>query len=487
MNVLDLPWDILHDIFLHFRDPRVSTHPGESGWNWQLLGNTAHDDDESVRIQSVKNARLVCRLFNRAASPHLVPWVLVSVSRTSLARVDQISRNPYIASGVRGIKIDASYYPRELADDIERFAARQRHDLQDEEGYISTYFGDEDEEEARANCAFIIKAWVNALSATASGTGSRKSSEYQTLLRDVHSEFRRRHSEVSALVADGSFASSLAQAISRMPAFSSLWIDDKNPRSTRNMHDPLETFNNRASLVNFLVSPFRWCDIEKPVRGHGATPEEGMELSIARLILDLPIAIHQAGVFIRDLQIWVFPRLLRNRSLLDPTGRDQELRDAFQQLERFQLIDKASRTFGRESAIPPERLAPSDRYLAAAVSPPTLRTLRLRFPRSVPYWTRYPAASFIPAVTSNHLTILALEGALVRQSDLDRLCGRLDAQPTFIELSALTLQSGRWSPILDAVRRNTEALCAEKKCRVRLAELVGGEFGEQERCAYVSD
>ncbi|KAL2109326.1 hypothetical protein VUR80DRAFT_2582 [Thermomyces stellatus] len=486
MNILDLPWDILYDIFLRFRDPRVRAEPGEPGWCWMLHEHAIHDEVDSARIQTIKNARLTCRLFNRAASPHLVPWIRVSVNRTSLAKVDAISRNPHIASGVRAIKLDASYYPKELAEDIERFAERQRHDLQDEDSYMSTYFGEgEDEEEARANCAFIIKAWVNALSATAAGTGGEKTTEYQTLLRDVHGEFRRRHEEVSGLVADGSFVKALAQSISRLPAFSSLMIDDKNPRSTRDMHDPLHTFNDRASLVNFLVSPFLWSDIEKAMPGQ-ALSEGGMELAVASLLRDLPIAIHQAGGILRDLSVWVFPRRLRNRTLLDPEGREQEIRDAFQHLEQFQLIDHGSRAFRGEANIPPERLGPSDRYLKAVVSSPHIRSLRLHFPRQASHWSRYPASSFIPAVASDRLTVLALEGALVRQSDLNYLCSRLALKPTFVELSALTLQSGRWSPVVDAVRRRTEALCAQKKCRVRLSKLVGGEFGEiEKKCVCV--
>lgn len=486
MNILDLPWDILHDIFLHFRDPRVRAAPGEPGWCWRPHQHEVdHDELDLARIQTIKNARLTCQLFNRAASAHLVPWVLVSVNRASLAKVDAISRIPHIAIGVRAIKIDASYYPRELATDIESFAERQRHDLQDEDTYVSTYFGDgEDEEEARANCSFIIKAWVNALSATAAGSAGERTTEYQRLLHDVHREFRRRHDEASGLVADGSFVKELAQSISRMPAFSTLRFDDKNPRSTRDMHDPLHTFNDRASLVNFLVSPFLWSDIEKTVRGQPSS-EGGMELAVASLLRDLPIAIHEAGGLLRDLSLWVFPKRLHNRSLFDPVGREDELRNAFQYLEVFQMIDHASRTFDRETEIPPERLAPSDRYLTAAVSSPNIRSLRLCFSRRAPHRARYPAASFIPAVTSDRLTILEMEGALVRQSDLDYLCSRLARRPTLIELSALTLQSGRWAPVVAALRRRTEYLCAEKKCRVRLAELVGGEFGENENKAMV--
>lgn len=487
MNILDLPWDALHEIFSHLRDPRVRTGSGENGWRWKRPGEAVGDEADTAdaaRIQAIKNARLVCRAFNKVASPLLVPWILVSVDRESLRKVDEISRNPDIASGVRGIKIDATYYPKELATDRARFAQRQRHDVLDENNYMSSQLHTDEEEEMRANCSFIIKAWVNALSSIADG--ATEETEYQVLLREAHNEFRRRHEEMSGMVADGSFAKQLAQSVSRFPAFGSLWIDSDSPRTTRDMHDPLKTFNDRKSLVEFLVSPYIWRDVEKTVPGQRG-PDGEMELAVARLILDLPLAIHEAGGVLRGLRLWVVPKLLRNRVLFDPAGREHELRGAFRHLEHFSLVDYSSRVFGGETVIPPERLDPLDRYLAAVVSTPTLRTLRLQLPRRVPYASRYPGASIIAAVASDRLNVLSLEGLLVRQSDLEYLCSRLARRPTYIEFSALTMQTGKWAPIIDVVRRRTATVCAEGKCEVIFEDLVGGEFGTHVERVYVTD
>jgi hypothetical protein len=66
LNILHLPMDILYIIFGHLNDEEYHTQ-------------FCQDRD----IKTIQNARLVCGLFNRLASPLLCPVLTVQLNQTS--------------------------------------------------------------------------------------------------------------------------------------------------------------------------------------------------------------------------------------------------------------------------------------------------------------------------------------------------------------------------------------------------------------------
>ena len=121
INVLDLPRGILFSIFDCFRYLRVW---GNSKWRYDRP-----NDDSTLNCQTIQSARLVCRLFHQLASPLLCPILQVRIDQASLDLVNDISRSPLIAAGVRSIQVVLDYRPKELATDLSRFKDYRKEDL----------------------------------------------------------------------------------------------------------------------------------------------------------------------------------------------------------------------------------------------------------------------------------------------------------------------------------------------------------------------
>lgn len=81
---------------------------------------------------------------------------------------------------------------------------------------------------------------------------------------------------------------------------------------------------NMDSLLQYLVAPLRWEDIEQE-------NEAPAELSCARVLSDLLVALHNAGVFLTELNVAVAP-LYSNFSMLRPRRSGKESGDAWGEL-----------------------------------------------------------------------------------------------------------------------------------------------------------
>jgi hypothetical protein len=122
LNILDLPEEILFAIFgiLDCPDDPEAPWPGSPYWMRHDIG----------RLETMQALRLVCRRFCRHASHLLVPELRVHISPESLNRVDQLTRNPQIAAGVRSLLVSLAYRPAEVADTPSRYKQLQKRALQ---------------------------------------------------------------------------------------------------------------------------------------------------------------------------------------------------------------------------------------------------------------------------------------------------------------------------------------------------------------------
>ena len=128
ITVLNLPTDILCSIFDYFQDANAIAY-GKLKWRVKWRYGRRRDNDGTNHRQTIQSARLACRLFHQLASPLLCPILQVQLSQASLNRIDNISRSPLIAAGVRGIQVVLEYRPRELAEDLSRFKDYRKKDL----------------------------------------------------------------------------------------------------------------------------------------------------------------------------------------------------------------------------------------------------------------------------------------------------------------------------------------------------------------------
>src|SRR5690349_474274 len=81
-TILSLPEEVLYIIFSHLRRDQV--YRGLFDW-------TRYDDRS--KLQTIKAARLVCRLFNQIASPLLCPRLRLRLDHASLEFVDKVSKS----------------------------------------------------------------------------------------------------------------------------------------------------------------------------------------------------------------------------------------------------------------------------------------------------------------------------------------------------------------------------------------------------------
>lgn len=104
MHILDLPDEILLEIFEHVEDFDA---------NFPFPHEDFLRDDER---EDVRSLRLVCRRFADASSQLLVRVVRVHANEPSIARLEAISRHPTIAKGVRFVRVVFHLYNASFAD-----------------------------------------------------------------------------------------------------------------------------------------------------------------------------------------------------------------------------------------------------------------------------------------------------------------------------------------------------------------------------------
>ena len=89
-------------------------------------------DAFDVNREDMKNIRLVCRRFCAASSHLLVRNVRVTFNEASLVHLEEVSRHPTIAKGVRSILVTFDLYNRSFLD-FERFISHHADVAEEEE------------------------------------------------------------------------------------------------------------------------------------------------------------------------------------------------------------------------------------------------------------------------------------------------------------------------------------------------------------------
>lgn len=258
-TIQNLPAELLREVFSHLGSANVirGAGPGQLDWHgdgrngWD--GRSFHDG----RLAAVKSARLTCRRFNEAASPFLLATIRVRVDQRSLDRVKAIVANRLVASGVRCVRVDLSVYPWAVAETLESFTSRQRHDIQridDNGGEKGARFPTDPEclvSEGtcmrHAHCrVWYIHSYIESILAAChvtSGAEARHASpdypDNRATLIAAYDKFKAMHEEQEHLVASGDYVECLAACISAMPKFGALCLDVGD---TKLLRDPQTTF-----------------------------------------------------------------------------------------------------------------------------------------------------------------------------------------------------------------------------------------------------
>lgn len=440
VTLTDLPTEILCQIFDHFKDARMERR-GRVDW----FRNKNYDDLE-VKRAAVLNSRLACRRLREVASPMALPTVRVKLEQASLDRLDEISRIPEIAGSVRGIEVVFAYRSKRLATNFGEFIARRK-------GEINTLRFHEDGFEPFCH-AEVKKAWDGYLkhsSICVSNNG------HKAPIQNLYHEYQRRYDEQLRLLDSGAFVDAIVSAASRMPLFGSLLFDDND------IYEGHLTSDERKA-PHLLTAAHRWRTLE-------ALPDEVLP---AQILSDLPVAIHKAGMSLREVSVNTFPRTVRSGH---PLIRDAEsLRLAFQDLEEvnFWLLDPG--LYSKEVA------GQLNGYLGALVSGRSLEHLTInangdrRFSR--PTREQSAIGPALSTLNAPHLRHVSLVLARFKQSEWDGFCEGLGGSLDELSISDVDISDGSWAPSIRVLRQKTASRCDNELCRVLLTKLKGGEFGD---------
>jgi hypothetical protein len=414
LTILNLPNELLRNILDDFQDPVIEDGAVEWG---ELGGYTSDDRLENRRV--IQNLRLVCRAINELASPLLCPVLQVDVNQKSLDRAVSVSNCPSIASGVRAICVGLHCFPVELASSLARFMEFRLEKLQEVENTHDYYhleyipdpeddsdsaddngnerdredrgdnrvrkdYGDENDgggdkkwsrqialyKKAHSEYRRIATSWGNYAEQARDGGPLEANDECQETLRTGYQEFCEKHREQRQLLESQSFVRTLGSCLVRMPNTRAVGFRDHEDISEEYCGEP-DLVLDKALLVRLMTIPVSWRRIERTNDLHHLT---------ARILSELPIAIHDAGVTLRELEVGIFP-CVRDHNLVCPEPDSArlwaKLRSACQSLRRAGFGDGLRLRSLRYNHMDPEESRHIDEYVAALVSSSHLERVRI--------------------------------------------------------------------------------------------------------------
>ncbi|KAL3459678.1 hypothetical protein BJX64DRAFT_291024 [Aspergillus heterothallicus] len=504
LTILDLPNELLRNILDHFSDPVL-----DQGYvEWRNAGGWRRGVRTENR-DTIQNVRLVCRRFNGLASPLLCSMIRVDLDQTSLDKAVNLSHSPGIASGVRAICVGVQCFSEEVARDLARFK-EFREKMLDEvvdscdwhlEGIRPPeYRSDDDEddeekartkqkvamyEEAMSNGWDIRNSWDEYIyRARDSGRSPVKAKdEYQDILSMGYEVFCQKHREQRELVETKLFARTLASCIARMPNATALGFSDEDSVFTEYYRDP-ELLLDKTLLSRFVASPLGWEEIENT---------DDLHLATARILSELPIAIHEAGVVLRDLNVGIFP-CRRGQTLVCPgPGQSSllwsKLRAACQSLRRVTFGDDLHNLPIRHSHLGSNESRHLNQFLSGLVSSRELERVKI--------YTRafglndgrgregeYDLSPVLADVNWPCIREVSILSASVSQEAVERFFTGLGSDTIetfhFGRFDLLEEQGGgpgSWARALDILR----AKLLPQVRKVYYCECYGGEFGPRQK------
>lgn len=144
------------------------------------------------------------------------------------------------------------------------------------------------------------------------GADGRPDSEDDLTLRQLYDKHSLKHLEQLRHVDSGSFLATLVRSLSRMPSFSSLCIRDTPRNGSPWGTNPKLSLSSPSGHPAWLALGLPWHRVEDWIDPGART------LPPARLLTDLPTALHKAGVTLRQVKIDCLPYLPSNIALLGP-------------------------------------------------------------------------------------------------------------------------------------------------------------------------
>lgn len=477
VRLLDLPDDILCEVLLCFQNRRLKA---KGIIDWRMRPST----EDRIRHQTIQNTRRVCRRFNCLASPLLYSIVRVNLDQESLDNAVKILQHPLLASGVRGIEVGLCYRPTQLTTDSTAYKSHILNSLDElarDCELLVDHFPDSSKlesllqdtpmsvfREAAHNAWKIRFAWINE------NVSDAQSFIYQEIFRRGYEEYCQKHKEQVQLIETGSFVNSLTSCICRLqntPAFA--FLDE--PDRKYEPHNPTVALRDMDKLSQFVLKPQSWRVIE--------SIDADADLLPARILFELPVALHKAGSPVHEIYVGCFP-LHKSFSMILPPfqGPDawSELRAACQALRAFSFGRSMNHRSIRHHHPQPDDQFHIDQYLGAMLSGVNLEFVYLCFYAFMLNDGTTTRDDFIRLGSvlrtlklprGRDITVMYVA---MDQDELESVCRGLGYSLEHLYICGVHLESGTWAGMVDELREKVQHRCREACCQVRLCDFKGG-------------
>lgn len=434
LEILDLPEELLTRIFEYVRGEK-------SVYEKDLY----FFDFARTSTASIQQVRLTCRRFYETSSHLLLDYIPVCLTRQSLARLDEVSRHPFLSKGVRAIKLSlVPFYDAVLASDIHAFAAYQASKLWEDVDRWEMFKSNVNlappnlSEDAITKANSLAQSWDEV-----AAQGVDTTDADHILLTRAYEEYGKRyrdHKEMCESLAQG-----IACAMMRMPTAS--WLNTDGYDSWREyiscfLPNDLDTPD---SLMEKLVMPLGG------LLGWGDAQKYGLEPPPFNLISDLLLSIQQLGVTLKGLDLGT-PPPADGISIVQTTQEESELHAAVRQLKAIQFHPR-NNIWSREwTERPAEEWKPFIKFLTHLLHTESLQKIDLSF-----YFMGHDdpqpllsMATLLLSFTWPNLKILHFNGPFYFE-ELQSVVKRLDKKVR-LQWSGF-LMSGSWAQVLDFLKQ----------------------------------
>ncbi|KAI1410891.1 hypothetical protein F5Y13DRAFT_191971 [Hypoxylon sp. FL1857] len=314
LSIVNLPSEILRRIFGYVRGQL----PSEKHIRWEVIVRSGSS------LKDIKNTRLVCWRFHNESSHLLLTTVSVSMSPTSLARLDEISRHPLISQFIQTTQLVPHFFASELAESFPDFLVDRIQQLRVMVISGRSRVRADADSAAMTKSNRILDSWERLLRGVATHSLNDEDLRNMRLIKRAHDQYRQAYLEQERMRTDGTFVSAVADAVARMPRAKSLHITDCESFFKERRVRLVDLMENDDLLVRNLARPTKW----------GEGPVEEYEIPQVKLLSEIPLAIGRAGVRLTAVRYDIAPTADCSR-LLESDRDIFDLKEAMRQLTSF--------------------------------------------------------------------------------------------------------------------------------------------------------
>ncbi|KAF5650926.1 hypothetical protein F25303_4187 [Fusarium sp. NRRL 25303] len=416
-----------------------------------LLHARETDEPTAARVDDICSLRLTCRRFCQWASPLLIPEISVCMTEPSLERLKNVSGHQLIGSGVRSVHVKLPYYEQRMAADLTHFAYSHIAGMSQHLGHLKDVISGKLHERESYNVPdwvdyevlelgkAIISAWKSIYTADSEDLqrDSEEHATYRKILRDAHREYQLLFEAQQKMRENGTFLSTIASAMAKMPNADRLEITDgEDPTFKRDAY--LIDRDYRISLRAVLLRPHTWSDASD------LYPDPDVEPPI-EFLHSLPVEIHRAGVTLREMKAKCSAPCSYANLSMSPSERDS-LVESLQNLQTL-IIEAAGKEamsgwfFDHQE----DAMALVSDFLSALLQSSGVEDLTI---------SSFNLRSLNELLTGAHnqsLKRLYLVGARLRAGILGEYLARVQG-PCDVVLEQMEILGGKWADQADELR-----------------------------------